>query len=121
MNCNLRVAQNEDCAALMLVLCGVDAVKLETLDLWVKLQGYYFFSTAEERQEIDQRGASLLKRMNVTKKVWDEGIKALKSIGFIEDLGSSKWRLLRGHEVLAMLEAKASKKAGYVQQELVAV
>lgn len=121
MNCNLKVAQNEDCAAVMMTLCGIDAVKLETLDLWVKLQGYYFFSTAEERQEIDQRGMSFYKRFNVTREVWNQGLRVLKTIGFIEDLGSSKWRLLRGYEVIAMLEAEANKKAQYVQQELVAV
>ena len=109
-----RVSGNKDCAILMLKMCGMSEVKLDTLDLWVKLQGYYFFLSEAERKDVDALG-NLADRLDVTPKAYREGIPALKSLGFIQPLGASKQRLLRAGEVIDMLGRAAAETEGLME------
>jgi len=99
---------------LMLKMCGMNEVKLDTLDIWVKLQGYYFFLSEAERKDVDDLG-DWATRLNVTPKAYMEGIPALKSLGFIQPLGGSKQRLLRAGEVIDMLGRAAAETEGLME------
>ena len=109
-----RVSGNKDCAILMLKMCGMSEVKLDTLDLWVKLQGYYFFLSEAERKDVDALG-DWATRLNVTPKAYKEGIPVLKNLGFIQSLGGSKQRLLRAGEVIDMLGRAAAETEGLIE------
>ena len=98
----------------MLKMCGMSEVKLDTLDLWVKLQGYYFFLDEDERKEVDALG-NWAARLNVTPKAYREGIPVLKNLGFIQSLGGSKQRLLRAGEVIDMLGRAAAETEGLME------
>ena len=98
----------------MLKMCGMSEVKLDTLDLWVKLQGYYFFLSEAERKDVDALG-NWADRLDVTPKAYREGIPALKSLGFIQPLGGSKQRLLRAGEVIDMLCRAAAETEGLME------
>lgn len=108
MNCNVKVMQNEDTSAVVMALCGIHNVTLEVMDLWVRLQGYYYFSTPEERIEIDQRGTSFAKRMKVTREVWQQGLEIFLKLGLIESNGRGFGRLLNGADAMAAMEARVN-------------
>ena len=109
-----RVSGNKDCVILMLKMCGMSEVKLDTLDLCVKLQGYYFFLSEAERKDVDSLGDWAV-RLNVTPKAYSEGIPVLKNLGFIQSLGGSKQRLLRAGEVIDMLGRAAAETEGLME------
>jgi len=106
MDCNVKVMQNEDTSAVVMALCGIHNVTLEVMDLWVRLQGYYYFSTPEERVEIDQRGIGFAKRMKVSREVWKQGLKIFLKLGLIESNGRGFGRLLNGADAMTALEAR---------------
>lgn len=109
-----RVSGNKDCAILMLKMCGMCEVTLDTLDLWVKLQAYYFFLDEGECKDIDALG-DWPARLNVTPMAYMEGIPVLKSLGFIQSLGGTKQRLLRAGEVIEMLRRAAADTEGLME------
>ena len=92
-----RVSAHKESAIVMIKMCMMSEIKLDTLSLWMKLQAYHFFLTEDERKEVDALG-SWADRLNVTPEVYAEGLQVLKGEGFIQSLGGHKTRLLRARE-----------------------
>ncbi|MDC0310443.1 hypothetical protein OAL66_01765 [bacterium] len=105
-----RVASNHDCAAVMMTMVGMSEIKLDQLDLWVKLQGYYFFLSEEERMEVDLNFDTTAERLNVEADAYKVGMPVLKQLGFIQCLGAGKTRLLRAGEVIETLGKRSASR-----------
>lgn len=105
-----RVASNHDCAAVMMSMVRMHEITLDTLDLWVKMQGYYFFLSEEERMNVDMDYDTTAERLNVEADAYKMGLPVLKKLGFIQCLGAGKTRLLRAGEVIETLGKRSANR-----------
>jgi len=110
-----RVSATKEGGIVILKMCGMHEIKLDTLDLWVKLQGYYFHLDEAERKEVDASGSSWAERLNVTPKAYKEGIPVLKNLGFIQAMGPGKHRVLRAGEIIDLLGRAAASTEGMLE------
>lgn len=109
-----KIAGNKDIGVVMIRMCGMPEIKLNTLDLWTKLQTYYFILTEEERKEVDALGG-WAERLDVTPKAYKEGLPVLKNLGFIQCLGGTRERLLRAGEVIDLMGQAAAAEQGWME------
>lgn len=105
-----RVASNHDCAAVMMAMVANRKIKLDQLDLWVKLQGYYYFLSGEERMELDMRFDNLTERFNVSPGVYEEGIPILIEQGFFKVKGPNNAVPMKAGEVIEALGQRAADR-----------
>ena len=80
----------------------------------MKLQGYYFFLSEAEREELDALG-DWAARLNVTPKAYNEGIPVLKNLGFIQAMGPGKHRVLHAGEIIDLLGRAAASTEGMLE------
>lgn len=108
--CARRVASNYDCSAVMMAMVTMPEIKLEQLDLWVKLQGYYFFLSEEERMELDFRFDNHTEKFNLSPGVYQEGIPILIEQGFFKVKGPNNAVPMRAGEIIEALGQRAADR-----------